>query len=90
MVFRVPRFTWALRRLRLCFSTLAMLKPPTVPCKNPRFRQLFSPQYQRACALGFLLNRDSPSNQSLERTRWARSVRFAVRQSCRAAQLQIR
>ncbi len=32
----------------------------------------------------------SPPNQSLERTRWARSTRFAGRQSCRAAQLQIR
>ena len=30
------------------------------------------------------------SNQSLERTRWARSVRFAGRQLWRAAQLQIR
>jgi hypothetical protein len=30
------------------------------------------------------------ANQSLERTRWARSARFAVRQLCRAAQLQIR
>jgi len=30
------------------------------------------------------------SNQSLERTRWARSVRFAGRQWWRAAQLQIR
>ncbi len=33
---------------------------------------------------------DLSSNQSLERTRWARSVRFAGRQWWRAAQLQIR
>ena len=32
----------------------------------------------------------SPAKQSLERTRWARSVRFAGRQWWRAAQLQIR
>ena len=32
----------------------------------------------------------TPSNQSLERTRGARSVRFAGRQLWRAAQLQIR
>ncbi len=31
-----------------------------------------------------------PSNQSLERTRWARSIRFAGQQCWRAAQLQIR
>ncbi len=31
-----------------------------------------------------------PHNQSLERTRWAPVARFADRQSCRAAQLQIR
>ncbi len=31
-----------------------------------------------------------PSNQSFERTRWARSIRFAGRQLWRAAQLQIR
>ena len=30
------------------------------------------------------------ANQSLERTRWASAVRFAVRQSCRTAQLRIR
>ena len=35
------------------------------------------------------LNAVTP-NQSLERTRWARSVRFAGRQLWRAAQLQIR
>ena len=34
--------------------------------------------------------RDLSSNQSLERTRWARSTRFAGRQLWRAAQLQIR
>ena len=32
----------------------------------------------------------SAHNQSLERTRWARSIRFAGRQWWRAAQLQIR
>ncbi len=31
-----------------------------------------------------------PANQSFERTRWARSVRFAGRQWWRAAQLQVR
>jgi len=31
-----------------------------------------------------------PPNQSLERTRWASSIRFAGQQFWRAAQLQIR
>ncbi len=33
---------------------------------------------------------DLPPNQSLERTRWAGSIRFAGQQVWRAAQLQIR
>ena len=38
----------------------------------------------------WLWHRAQAPNQSLERTRWARAVRFAVRHWWRAAQLQIR